>query len=196
MEDDPAATRVTVKRRRLVFQNSRFDVYADHVSAGDLEVTDFLVVAPHTNRDDFLTGVVVVPVQSGSILLLKHYRHAVSSHVWEVPRGFVDVGEEASGAALRELSEEAGVVCPPEKLVDLGSFLPEPGVIRARVHVFAATSCVAGPEAKNDEIGIDGASWIPEQAVRQMLSDGSIDEGATSVALYRYFLALEDGRIG
>lgn len=37
----------------------------------------------------------------------------------------------------------------------------------------------------NDEIGIYDRVWHPEQEIRRMLHDGSLQEGATRVALYR-----------
>jgi hypothetical protein len=39
----------------------------------------------------------------------------------------------------------------------------------------------------DDEIGIRGRIWHPAEQVRRMLRDGSIQDGATCVALHRYF---------
>jgi ADP-ribose pyrophosphatase len=187
---------VTLKQRRTVFANSRFTVYSDHIAQSHLEVEDFLVVAPHLRRDDLLTGIAVIPVRYDSILLLRHFRHAVSQPVWELPRGFMDEGEDSSQAALRELREESGLICRRESLVALGSFFPDPGLIRARVALFAATECHDGGPRMDDEIGIHGRTWHPEGQVRSMLRDGSIQDGATCVALLRYFDWRRGGEIG
>ena len=133
---------VRLKQRRTVFANTRFTVYGDHITAGKLEVEDFMVVAPHTQRDDLLAGVAVVPVRDGSLLLLENYRHPVSQRVWELPRGFIDGGEDPAEAAVRELAEESGLSVTSEGLIALGTFFPDPGVIRARVALFAALGCV------------------------------------------------------
>jgi ADP-ribose pyrophosphatase len=191
--DSPA---VTLKQRRTVFTNNRFTVYSDHITEGSLEVEDFLVVAPHVRRDDLFTGVAVIPVRYGSILLLNHFRHAVSEPVWELPRGFMDDGEDPGHAALRELLEESGLICRSESLVALGSFFPDPGLIRARVALFAATECYDGGSPTDDEIGIRGRTWHPEGRVRSMVRDGSIQDGATCVALLRYFDGRREGEIG
>jgi len=187
MEQLPDESAVTLKQRRPVFANSRFTVYSDYIAGGDLEVEDFLVVVPHVRRDDLLAGVAVVPVRNGSILLLKNYRHAVAQAVWELSRGFMDQGEDPAEAAVRELTEEAGLICLSEGLIPLGTFFPDPGVIRARVALFAAMECTDGGSRMDDEIGIRGRVWHPEEQVRRMLRDGSIQDGATCVALYRYF---------
>jgi ADP-ribose pyrophosphatase len=187
MNQLPDESAVTLKQRRSVFANSRFTVYSDHIAGGDLEVEDFMVVVPHVRRDDLLTGVAVVPVHNGSILLLKNYRHPVAQPVWELPRGFMDQGENPAEAVVRELTEESGLICRSEGLIALGTFFPDPGVIRARVALFAAIECSDGGSRMDDEIGIHGRTWHPEEQVRRMLRDGSIEDGATCVALYRYF---------
>jgi 8-oxo-dGTP pyrophosphatase MutT (NUDIX family) len=183
-----------LRQRRRVFQNTRFTVYADHISEGELEVADYLVVAPHSGRTDLLTGVAVIPVREDSILLLKRHRHAISQHVWEVPRGFIDADEEPAYAALRELSEETGFVCSQKDLIDLGTFFPDAGIIRAQVALFAATQCRPGVEPIDDEIGLHGGEWHPMEEVRRMLNSGVLQEGASCVALHRYYARLDERR--
>ena len=155
-----------------------------------------MVVAPHVRRDDLLSGVAVVPVRNGSILLLKNYRHPVSQLVWELPRGFMDEGENPSEAVVRELTEESGLICPSEGLISLGTFFPDPGIIRARVALFAAMECIDGGSRMDDEIGIHDRIWHSEEQVRRMLRDGAIQDGATCVALYRFFDWRQRGNAG
>lgn len=178
---------VSLQSRRVAFENSRFTIFSDHIVSSGLEVKDFLVVAPHTRRPDLLSGVVIVPVRDDSILLLNVYRHSIGRHVWELPRGFLEPDEAPVAAALRELEEETGLVCPPEKLIDLGLFYPEPGILRAQVALFAATDCRADGIIRDDEIGIGARTWFAQARVREMLRDGDISEGSSSVALYRYY---------
>jgi ADP-ribose pyrophosphatase len=196
MDRDPAANAsVPAPERRRVFENSRFTIYSDRVTGRGREIVDYLVVKPHSSRSGQVAGIAVIPVRDRRILLLRHYRHAVSSHVRELPRGFVDAGEDAESAALRELAEETGLRCSREKLVHLGTFMPEPGVIDARVALFAALDCHSGADIHNDDIGIDGWDWVSVEEVRRMLDDGELQDGSTCVALHRYFAAREDRRI-
>ena len=55
-------------------------------------------------------AVAIVPVTTdGRVVLLRQYRHAVGTHVLEIPAGTLDVeGEGPVAAAERELAEETG----------------------------------------------------------------------------------------
>ena len=182
---------VTRKRRECVFENSRFSVYSDHICAGNLEVKDFLVVAPHGHRADLLTGVAVVAHCAGRILLLRVWRHPAGQHTWEVPRGFIDEGEEPEAAAVRELAEETGLRAA--HLISLGCSLPDPGLIRARIALFAAAECVQQGRADGSELGIEGAAWFSVDEIRRMLTDASLEDGVTCVALWRYLQVMQKG---
>ena len=106
MKESTPTDAVILKRRRTAFQNTRFRVFADHIadSLGN-EVEDFLVVVPRRQRSNLLTGVAVIPIQDGQIMLLNSYRHVLGRRVIELPRGFLDENEEPAQAALRELTE-------------------------------------------------------------------------------------------
>ena len=192
MKESTQTDVVTLKRRRTAFQNARFRVFADHIadSQGN-EVEDFLVVVPRSQRSNLLTGVAVIPVQDNQIMLLNSYRHVVGRRVIELPRGFLDENEEPAWAALRELSEETGLTCEPNRLFSLGTLLSEPGVLSARVALFAAMECRPGGQRLNDEIGIDEGLWFPVAEVRRMLLDFEIEEASTCSALHRYFSLID-----
>jgi ADP-ribose pyrophosphatase len=61
------------------------------------------------------TGVVIMPVQGNRVLLLKHYRHETRNWYWEFPRGYGTPGLSAEQNAIKELSEEVGLL--PRKLI-------------------------------------------------------------------------------
>jgi ADP-ribose pyrophosphatase len=178
-------------RRRLVFENKCFAIYADHIVDHGIEEPEFLVVEPRHRKPQDITGVIVVPVCEESILLIDHYRHPVAQRVIEVPRGFVDPGEDPATAALRELAEETGLICAPEDLVPLGTVFPEAGILAARVALFAATRCRAGERAPEPEMGMREGIWHSTNDVRSLLIDGKIVEASCCVALYRYFVYAE-----
>jgi ADP-ribose pyrophosphatase len=85
-----------------VFAGLVWDLRRDTVELGDGQaVTRELIV--HTGA----VGVIVLNA-ADEVLLLRQYRHPVSSYLWEPPAGLLDVkDEDALVCAKRELHEEA-----------------------------------------------------------------------------------------
>ncbi|MBV9860559.1 MAG: NUDIX domain-containing protein [Alphaproteobacteria bacterium] len=61
---------------------------------------------------------------SCGVLVTDHERillgHATRSPRWDIPKGLAEPGEQLAAAALRELSEETGLMAPENALVPLG----------------------------------------------------------------------------
>ena len=60
-------------------------------------------------------GAFVVNARSEALVILERYSHAAD--FWKLPGGAVDVDEELSSAAEREVKEETGVDCTFESVV-------------------------------------------------------------------------------
>ncbi len=71
-------------------------------------------------------SVVLLPMPDPDhIVLIRQYRYAIDSLIWELPAGSVDQGETPAQAAARECHEEVGLA--PVQLERLGAFYPTPG---------------------------------------------------------------------
>jgi ADP-ribose pyrophosphatase YjhB (NUDIX family) len=177
-------------QRELGCANRLIEVFLDDIEEpGRAPISDFVVLAPRQKTQNLVTGVAVLPVLDGNFGLLKIYRHPIRDYTWEAPRGFVEAGEKALTSALRELQEETGLLCESQHVTNLGTVLPEPGIIAGRTHLFAATQCrLTGPFRAN-EIGHKELRFFSEDELNDMARQGIIEDASTLAACYRYFLA-------
>lgn len=191
MGDKPANTDgeqppIFRKARRIGCENRLMQVFLDDVETpGGEKVQNFLVLSPRQRSSRNVTGVAVLPILDGQFGLLKVYRYPVEDFVWEVPRGFVDASEDDVTAAVRELQEETGLTCEVADMVDLGIVTPEPGIIAARTHLYAATRCRWGSAHKEGEMGHKEFRLLNREAVEDMARD-AITDTTTLTAWYRY----------
>jgi len=177
---------LTLLARKEVFRNAVFTVYADHVrDAAGNEVRDYLTVAPHHRTADGITGIALLPVLDGRFGLIRVYRHSTGAPGWEVPRGFIDESETPVAAAQRELAEEAGLVAG-SPLRDLGILSPEPGVLAARVRLFAAENCARSGAVAGDEMGHGELKFFTRQEVAGLIDRGEVADPCSLVCFYRY----------
>ena len=109
----------TLVSRARMFDGKVFDVERDVLRFDDGREVAVDVVRHRAS-------VVIVPMPSaGEIILVRQYRHAIGSWLWELPAGTSDPGEDAETAAARECHEEIGLV--PGKMTRLGAMYPTPG---------------------------------------------------------------------
>ncbi len=134
--------RARILKSRVLYQGRVFGVRQDRVmEPGGIKATRDIVT--HNG------SVVLLPVfPDGGVLLVRQYRHAVGSYLWELVAGRIESGEEFLAAARRELLEETGYTARRfRKLLDV---FPTPGFVSERMVVYAAEGLTAGtaqPEA-------------------------------------------------
>lgn len=173
--------------RRLICANSRFDVFFDRVDEpGGFSLPDYLVVAPRNRCVNGVTGVAVLPVMDGSFGLLRMFRHAVGMLTWEIPRGFIDKGEEPVSAAARELHEETGLACEPAHIVPLGCVLPEAGILAGRIQLFAACKCRQDRPFVSSELGLREFHMVDAGKMHRMVMESEIEDPSSIAAYCRY----------
>jgi ADP-ribose pyrophosphatase len=159
-----------------VFTGKVFNIDRDAVRmTNGREVTVDVVRHPRS--------VVLLPVpEPGHIVLIRQYRYAVNTWLWELPAGSVDEGEQPEDAARRECHEEIGKV--PDTIVRLASLLPTPGYCDEEMVFFRLSGLNVPTEAAavdEDEDIEPRVFSLPD--AREMIRRGEIVDMKTVVGL-------------
>ena len=91
-------------KQNLVFSGKIINVTIDHVQLPNGKSYDMEIVH-HPNN-----AAVVVLNNDNKVCLLKQYRYAVGTWIWEIPAGKLDNNENPLVSAKREVKEEAGAL--------------------------------------------------------------------------------------
>ncbi|VBB07995.1 nudix box signature [Lucifera butyrica] len=126
-------------------------------------------------------AVAIVPVTAaGEIVLVRQYRHAVGKLLLEIPAGKLDAGESPDTCAHRELEEETGYVAAI--MQRLTSIETTPGFSNEIIHIFVARE-LRSTQQHPDEDEFLNVELYSRDAVREMISDGTITDAKTIVGL-------------
>jgi 8-oxo-dGTP pyrophosphatase MutT (NUDIX family) len=179
---------IEVADRRLACENTKFFVYFDHLTdKAGLEVRDYLVVAPKNAGKNLVTGVAILPIVDGQVGLIRIYRPAVRDYAWEIPHGFVDVGESDNSSGLRELLEETGLTVESRFFSSLGYITPDSGVLASRVHLFLAEACHTTQQIQR-ELGLREFRCFSFLELEEMIKRSEIQDTFTLAAWCKYRL--------
>ena len=128
-------------------------------------------------------SVVLIPVpEPGHVTLVRQYRYAVNSLLWELPAGSVDPGETPEQAARRECHEEIGLV--PATIVRVSAVYPTPGYCDEQMIFFR----LSGLETTDEQAHVDedediDARTFELREAREMIRRGEIVDMKTIVGL-------------
>lgn len=179
-------TAISILDRKLVAENSKFNIYFDHVlDLAGHEVPNYLVVSPKLTGRNLVTGVGILPLMNDQVGLIRMYRPALRSFSWEIPHGFVDEGEQDRTAAIRELMEETGLTTG--ELSELGYMTPDSGIVAARVHLYLADNCAKTDRAVG-EVGLRELQFFSISEFQKMVRSSEIQDSFTLSAWCKYVL--------
>lgn len=114
------------------------------------------------------------------VLLIRQFRHAAESFIWEIPAGRLDPGETPEDCARRELAEETGRRAG--RLARLTTIYTTPGFTDERIHLFLAEQLEEGNHRREaDEfMEVHEVAWSD---VLSMMERGEVQDAKTLVAL-------------
>jgi 8-oxo-dGTP pyrophosphatase MutT (NUDIX family) len=127
------------------------------------------------------SAVVAVDAEN-RVCLVRQYRHGVQDFLWEIPAGKLDRGEAPQIAAVRELTEETGVVA--KRWESLSFYIPAPGLMTELVHLFLALELSVGSAAPDADEELE-LCWMPLNEAIDRCLDGRFNDGKTLMGLVR-----------
>jgi ADP-ribose pyrophosphatase len=126
-------------------------------------------------------SVAVVAIHDdGRVVLVRQYRHPIGDHLWELPAGLLNPGEDPAFGGRRELEEEAGL--SPAAMELIADFYTTPGFCDERMYVFRATGLSEVPPRPDDDEDIEVKTCTLSEA-QEMIARGEIREGKTLIGL-------------
>ena len=133
-------------------------------------------------------GVAIVPVVDHNVILIRQFRIAIERELIELPAGRLELGEEPSACAARELEEEIGY--RPKELIPLASYFSSVGFTDERMYIFLALD----PDKTTLKLESDERIrevFMPIEAIREKL-DAQVFEDAKTIIGLREFLAYRE----
>ena len=124
-------------------------------------------------------GVCVAAVdRDGYITLVRQYRYPFASHLYELPAGKLEPGEEPLPAAKRELSEETGLEAA--RWEELCVLYTSPGFSTERLYLYLATELRRG-QAHPDPNELLDVVRMPLTELLERIGAGEVCDAKTVV---------------
>ena len=129
-------------------------------------------------------GVAVLAVtEEGYVPLVRQFRYPIGAHLWEIPAGKLEIGEDPDGAIRRELREEAGLEA--KSIETLGSFYPSVGYTNEIIRLYVATGLTFVGAAPDDDEFLE-IKYFSLSELERMCVSGEIRDSKTIIAVLRY----------
>jgi ADP-ribose pyrophosphatase len=176
----PTETPPVVLESRVSYDGRIFDAVVETIQLTTRDQPLTVEVVRHAPS----VGIAAMPTEE-ILWLVRQYRHAVGTWVWELPAGSVDAGEALTDAARRECQEELGLVAG--EVENLGTLIPLPGYCTEEMTFFKVTRLRAptsdDPEAHQDEDEDIEARAFELSDIRDMIRRGEIRDMKTVAVL-------------
>ncbi len=159
---------------RKVHSGRVFDFCVDNITLEN-GVTLDLEVIRHPG------AAAIVPITArGGVLLIRQFRYALETDIWEIPAGTLNPGESPLVCARRELGEEAGVAAAD--WMPLGEITPLPGYSDEVIHLFVARELTATRQDLDADELLEVREVAFETAL-EMIGDHAIRDAKTIAGL-------------
>ena len=151
-----------------------FKVYQDRVELPNKLKLDYYWV-------DKIPAVVVLPIISDKIVMVKQYRYPIKSESLELPAGHVWPNETPEGCAVRELKEETGFTA--KKMEKILSYHPSTEYSTQVYHIFIAENLKDG-EANREKYELIDVEILDKDLVIKKIMERDITDGRTITTVF------------
>lgn len=131
------------------------------------------------------SGVIIIPflTDANQVVLVKNFRVPLQKEFTELPRGFIDQGEELIQAALRECLEETGYLGDIDNCQVLGQMAPDGGLMNNTVPVVLINLTQRNKNNNELDPEINGLVLVAKDQVLNLLRSQPIVDGLNLAAL-------------
>jgi ADP-ribose pyrophosphatase len=162
-------------------------VYSGRVISLDVDQVEFpdgsvgeLEMVRHPGASAVLPFLSDPEGEDPQILLIRQYRYAAESYLYEVPAGRLEPGESPDVCAARELREETG--CTAERLTRLTTVYTTPGFTDERIHLYMATGVTRGESHREADEFLEVETMLLSKALA-LVESGEIRDGKTALTI-------------
>ena len=128
--------------------------------------------------------------KEGKVIMVKQYRHGITSIETELPGGVIEEGETWQDGAKREALEETGYVF--EKLEYLGRISANPSTTNNFTHMFLATGGEKVAEQKLDDSEDVEVVLMTIEEVKQLVKENKIMQSLHVNCIFYALARLEE----
>lgn len=118
----------------------------------------------------------------GTVAMVRQFRYPFREHIWELPAGKLEPGEEPLPAAMRELSEETGLEA--DEWIELGAVYTSPGFSTEKLHLYLARGLHQGAAHPDPNEFLDVAR-VPLSELVERIESGEICDAKTVIGALR-----------